>query len=79
MMPSAEERLSRVFESLDGMGAQIYESYVNGNKSDARLMFRSCPAERQGYLAFTIVGLHTSIGKNNRPVELEEFFRSVTD
>lgn len=78
-MTTAQHKLERVFESLDGMGARIYVAYLNGNKSDARLMFRSAPAERRGYLAYTIIGLHTTIGENSHVIDMEEFFQSVTE
>lgn len=68
-----------VYESLDGMGALVYRDIINGNKRDARARFNSCPVNRRGYLAYTILGLHmTSSGTEPHVIDLDEFFRSIT-
>lgn len=76
---TAQANLDRVFESLDDMGERIYRTYMDGNKSDARLTFRSCPAERRGYLAYTIIGRHMTSAGNPRVIDFDDFFQSVTN
>jgi hypothetical protein len=68
-----------VYESLDDMGVQIYRDIRMLNKRDAWRHFNSCPADRRGYLAYTIIGLHmTSTSTDPHVIDLDEFFRSVT-
>jgi len=79
MTLNPQEKLERVFEALDDMGERIYRAYVNGNKSDARIMFRQCPPNRRGYLAYTILGRHSVTGDNPRIIDFDDFFKSVTE
>lgn len=75
---SAEDRRNRMFEALDDMGALVYRDYVNGNKSDARNRFNSCPVERRAYLLYTILGCHMTSGDNPRIIDFDDFIKSVT-
>lgn len=75
---TAQSRLDRVFESLDDMGEVIYRNYMNGNKSDARMAFKSCPADRRAYLAYTIIGRHMTTCDNPRVIDFDDFFKSIT-
>lgn len=75
---NAQRQWDQVFESLDGLGSRIYETYVNGNKSDARSWFMACPADRRAYLAYTIIGRHMTSFGNPHVIDLDDFFRSVT-
>lgn len=76
MTLTAQEKLDRVYESLDGIAANVWVAYHNGNKGDARLIFQKAPPERRAYVAYSLLGLHTTNGGN--VIDFEDFFRSIT-
>lgn len=75
---TAQDKLERVYESLDDLGFRIHRDWMNGNKSDARLQFHKAPPERRGYLAYTIIGRHMTCTENPHITDLDDFFKSVT-
>lgn len=65
----------RVFEALDDLGVQVWRDIESGELDRAVLRFNMIPAERRAYLAYTMIGLHTTNG--GRVIALDDFFKAT--
>ena len=76
IMPNLIRRDQPHYIALENWAKDIWEQYLLGNKSEARIMFAQVPVDRRGYVAFHITTHSMGRTQLMKPY-LEEFFRST--
>jgi len=68
-----------VLQELDRVADQIRRAYVLGNKSDARILFKSLPEHRKAYVAMQMTIDAYEDGSVSAGSDLVTFIRSITE